>query len=165
MVPKTPLDRLVNLVEQIPALAARGEQGSVGGVQGRAWVELRCDGRRFLSDLTAWFGSVVRPGVDGFLNSASSPACTILAISKTHTMLVYWTACLLARSVLQQVLAGDEIPANAGLHGRRRAPAVGERGRAAGTHPEPGQGPQGRGVNGEYGEAAGASLMEWNAIV
>ncbi|CAK7232521.1 hypothetical protein SEUCBS140593_008288 [Sporothrix eucalyptigena] len=116
VVPKTPLDRLVDLVAQIPALAEDLTAINTGILSEQAKVDakraLRPRFVAFLAEMQRWFDDIV-PGLsmDDLLASKKSrkkKIVPVLDLAKAHTLILFWAICLLFRGGLLQVLTEPE---------------------------------------------------------
>ncbi|CAK7210766.1 hypothetical protein SBRCBS47491_000890 [Sporothrix bragantina] len=118
---KTPLDRLVDLVALIPALAEDLTALNVGSLSETAKIEAKKELRpqflSFVADMKRWFDDVV-PGlgidtlVSGQTRTSKTKATSVMDLAKAHTLVLFWATCLMFRGGLLQVLTQPEdIPA------------------------------------------------------
>lgn len=125
VVPKTPLDRLVDLIAQIPALAEdltaiNNKEILSEEDKNVAKRALRPRFSAFVADMEGWFDDVVPElGIEELLVSRKSkkrkltPVAPlhVLDLAKAHTLVLFWATCLLFRGGLLQVLDEEsDIP-------------------------------------------------------
>ncbi|CAK7231345.1 hypothetical protein SCUCBS95973_007879 [Sporothrix curviconia] len=128
VVPKTPLDRLVDLLAQIPALARdlTAVNAACLCVADRGTADARRRALRpqcasFVAGMQSWFDDVVPGlGVDELLVHRTGKSKTertgtaaAMDLAKAHTLVLFWAICLMFRGGLLQVLTepGDIPPA------------------------------------------------------
>ncbi|ERS95687.1 hypothetical protein HMPREF1624_07762 [Sporothrix schenckii ATCC 58251] len=125
VIPKTPLDRLIDHIGHIPALAedltAINSNETLSEKDKRiAKHGLRPRYSAFVAEMKDWFDDVVPGfGIEELLaigktkkrKRASEGSSSVLELAKAHTLVLFWATCLLFRGGLLQVLNEDgDIP-------------------------------------------------------
>lgn len=118
-IPKTPLDKLVDIVAKMTGLLEDLEHLVDSHTGSTVHLYLRNGCHELLAELESWFNDTApKLDIDRLLNIGKRKSSTT-DLAKAHTLALFWSICLLLRPTILAILPDMQSSPRFDLHGLR----------------------------------------------